>query len=107
MLGASIGGLVYDIAHSHDQADQNAKDAQRQADYQFAKNFCDTPPPEGRNDCATLSSQIDHAEKCINLYEAWDAKWLPGRHSQKMNEWRNRLQNLKDEHKQKCTNKCP
>ena len=77
--------------------------AQRQAEYRRAKDFCDTPPPPGGNDCSTLSRQIDHAEETIRRYEAWDAKWLPGRHAAKLETWKKRLQNLKEEHNQKCT----
>jgi type VI secretion system secreted protein VgrG len=95
---------------SHTQADAQpppvTQDSARQAEYQYAKNFCDTPPPPGSNDCSTLSRQIDHAEACIALYQAWDAKWLPGRHDTKIQDWQNRLNNLKAEHKAKCTNKC-
>lgn len=85
------------------QADQQS--AERQADYEKAKNFCDTPPPEGANECSSLSKAIDHAEQCIALYEEWDDKYLPGRHTQKISGWKQRLQNLKDEHHRKCTNK--
>jgi type VI secretion system secreted protein VgrG len=84
-----------------------AQSQERQAEYEYAKNWCDTPPPEGANECASLSIAIDHAEKCVDLYEAWDAKWAPGRHAQKISERKNRIENLKDEHRKKCTNKCP
>jgi type VI secretion system secreted protein VgrG len=95
------GGLIAEMIAAQTDA------VARNNDYLNAKNFCDTPPPPGSNDCATLSSQIDHARQCVNLYEAWDNKWSPGRHSKKIKEWRNRLTNLKAEHRQKCTNKCP
>ncbi|QEY26674.1 hypothetical protein D0T92_09140 [Neisseria zalophi] len=49
-----------------------------------------------------LHNQIEHAKKCINLYEEWDKKWLPGRHTQKIQEYKNRLNNLKNEHKKNC-----
>ena len=78
----------------------------RQSEYVRAKNFCDKPPPSGSNDCSTLSKQIDHAEQCISMYESWDNKWLPGRHDEKLAGWRNRLQNLKNTHNAKCTQKC-
>jgi type VI secretion system secreted protein VgrG len=104
-----IGGFIYDKLHEDapvkTQEEEQAE--QRQAEYKYAKNFCDTPPPPGSNDCATLSRQIDHAEACIALYESWDAKWLPGRHSDKISTWKNRVQNLKAEHRSKCTRKCP
>lgn len=79
----------------------------RQSEYENAKNFCDTPPPSGSNDCSTLSKQIDHAEQCIKMYETWDNRWLPGRHDEKLSGWRNRLENLKNTHKAKYTQKCP
>ncbi|WP_322079856.1 RHS repeat-associated core domain-containing protein, partial [Burkholderia cepacia] len=77
----------------------------RQAEYELAKNFCDTPPPQGGSECSNLSKAIDHAKQCVGLYERWDAKWLPGRHTQKINTWKQRIQNLKAEHNRKCTNK--
>lgn len=79
---------------------------QRQSDYARAKGFCDTPPPPGDNDCSTLSKQIDHAEMCVNLYESWDDKYLPGRHSQKIQEWKQRINKLKNEHNRNCSQKC-
>jgi type VI secretion system secreted protein VgrG len=85
--------------------DAIGEEAARQSEYLQAKNFCDTPPPPGSNDCATLSRQIDHAKECINLYQSWDARWLPGRHADKLRDWTNRLDNLKAEHRSKCTNK--
>lgn len=83
-------------ATSNSGTQSSAQD--RQSEYINAKRFCDTPPPSGSNECSTLSRQIDHAERCIKLYEAWDQKWLPGRHDEKIVGWKNRLQNLKDEH---------
>ena len=104
-----IGGWIYDKLHEDAPVQTKEEDqaAQRQAEYQYAKNFCDKPPPPSSNDCATLSRQIDHAEACIALYESWDSKWLPGRHSDKISTWKNRVRNLKEEHRAKCTQKCP
>lgn len=77
----------------------------RQSEYRKAKDFCDDPPDPGSNECATLSNQIDHAKQCIALYSAWDAKWLPGRHDEKIQGWRTRLSNLITDHKKRCTTK--
>ncbi|WP_159834322.1 RHS repeat domain-containing protein [Burkholderia sp. 8Y] len=85
----------------------SSSDGARQAEYERAKRFCDTPPPPGSNECSTLSKQIDHAEQCIDMYESWDRKWLPGRHAEKLSTWNNRLRNLKSQHKKDCTQKCP
>jgi RHS repeat-associated protein len=78
----------------------------RQREYERAKNFCDTPPEPGRNDCATLSRQIEHAKACVKLYQEWDAKWAPGRHAEKISDWTRRLSTLKATHRINCTTKC-
>jgi len=57
-------------------------------------------------DLTPFVKAIDHAEQCISFYEAWDSKWLPGRHATKISDWRNRLNNLKDEHKRMCAQEC-
>ena len=80
--------------------------AERQREYREMKDLCDTPPPPGGNDCSTLSRQIDHARRVIELYEKWDAKWAPGTHAQKIQDWKNRIQKLKDEYQRKCAPKC-
>ena len=99
---------IYKTLSTLMSVNQSAQQAlQRQKEYERAKNYCDTPPEEGANECSTLSRQIDRAENCINLYEQWDARWSPGRHSDKIDTWRQRLKNLKEEHRSKCTQKCP
>ncbi|MDH4188443.1 MAG: RHS repeat-associated core domain-containing protein, partial [Nitrospira sp.] len=102
--GAVVGGLIYAVSVT--PGDTLTSDAQRQAEWDRAKNFCDRAPSPGSNDCSTLSQLIDHAKKCIELYEAWDRRWSPGRHAEKIQTWRNRLDNLKEEHRKKCSNKC-
>ena len=76
---------------------------QRQKEYEIAKNICDQPQPPGPLDCSGLSSQIHRAEAVIKRYEEWDAKYLPGRHAEKIQGWKNRLKDLKEQHNQKCT----
>jgi type VI secretion system secreted protein VgrG len=78
----------------------------RQFEYERAKNYCDAPPPPGSNECSTLSRQIDHAEETIKLYELWDANWNPSRHAQKIQNWKERLKSLKEEHSKKCNDQC-
>ena len=84
----------------------SASDSQRQHEYELAKRFCDTPAPVGASPCATLSNQIEHAKRCIALYEAWDLKWQPNRHiDNRLRDWKNRLDQLIKDHQRKCTNK--
>lgn len=80
-------------------------DPQRGREHKRAKDFCDSTPPLGENECSNISKQIDHAKKCIELYENWDERWQPGRHNPKLDTWKQRLQNLKDAHRRRCTEK--
>ncbi|WP_164503707.1 RHS repeat domain-containing protein [Pleionea sediminis] len=98
--------VVYDEATGNPATDRANPEVARQQEYERAKNFCDGGPPEGSNDCSSLSKKIDHAEQCIDFYEQWDAKWLPGRHAQKIQGWRNRLENAKREHNARCAEEC-
>ena len=87
------------------KSESDATSRARQSEYERAKRFCDDGPETGRNDCSSLSKKIDHAQMCIDLYQAWDDKWLSGRHAQKISDWKNRLEKAKKEHKRQCTNK--
>lgn len=80
-------------------------DPQRSREYLRAKDFCDGTPPLGDNECSNLSKLIDHAEQCIGLYEKWDDRWQPKRHKPKIDSWKRRLQNLKNDHRARCTQK--
>jgi type VI secretion system secreted protein VgrG len=99
--GVGLGILIYEMSNQN----ESSKEEDRQKEYDVAKKFCDTPPESSGNDCADLSNKINHAKQCIKLYEGWDAKWLPGRHSEKIQIWRNRLENLIKEHQKNFTNK--
>jgi len=104
-LSASIAGQQMQVnsSNSSGQSGSSFWDDGRQSEYEHAKMFCDTPPPPGSNECSSLSKKIGHSKECINLYENWDSRWLPGRHDEKLDGWRQRLNNLKEEHNKKCT----
>jgi RHS repeat-associated protein len=79
----------------------------KQAEHDAYKEFCQSKVPAGADPCATLSKEIDHANRCMAMMQAWDAKWPDpkwplGRHANDINGLKNRLQNLKDEHNDKC-----
>ena len=82
---------------------KDKKPDRRDQEYQLAKRFCDTPVPPQASRCATLSAQIEHAKRCIELYTRWDKKWQPGRHTIKINDWKNRLNALKNRAKAECS----
>ena len=39
------------------------------------------------------------------ILEAFDARWNPGRHADKIESWKNRVKNLKDAYNKNCTDK--
>jgi hypothetical protein len=77
----------------------------RQFEYERARDTCNAAVAESGNRCADLSRLIDHAKRCISLYQAWDDKWDQGNHAKKIATWQTRLGNLKDEHNENCTDK--
>ena len=89
-------------SNSSAQSSSSSWDGGRQSEYEHADMFCDTPPPPGSNECSSVSKKIDYSKECINLYQNWDSRWLPGRHDEKLDGWRQRLNNLKEEHDKKC-----
>jgi type VI secretion system secreted protein VgrG len=103
LIAACLLAGICNFSENNDEALSN----ERQSEYERAKNFCDIPPPQSDNECSNLSKAIDHAERCVSLYDQWDGKWLPGRHAIKIASWKQRIQNLKNTHRQRCTNKCP
>jgi type VI secretion system secreted protein VgrG len=79
---------------------------QRQREYQRYKDFCNSPVPSTGDRCSDLSKQIDHALKCIELIEAFDARWNPGRHADNsLQQLKNRVQKLKEQYNTECTDK--
>ncbi|KAA0260851.1 RHS repeat-associated core domain-containing protein, partial [Hafnia alvei] len=116
-VGAVIGGLIglaviwalFSLAKSGSGSgteDSNSKlDEFKDTEYKRAKSFCDKKPEKGNSDCASLSKAIDHAKLCASLYESWDNKWLPGRHDIKIQERKNRIKILSEQHRKECTNK--
>lgn len=89
---------------------RNEAESQKDQEYKKAKNFCDNNQPDPfrkryENRCAFLSDTINHAQKCVDLYNDWDHKWLPGRHDDKIASWDNRINNFKEEYNKSCTDK--
>jgi RHS repeat-associated protein len=103
-----LGGVLLFPPELNPGEDQQLADMrQKQADYDAYQAACSPQYlPASMDPCAQLSRQIDHAERCAALMQAWDAKWLPGRHDEKILTWLIRAQNFKDEYSKKCVKKC-
>jgi type VI secretion system secreted protein VgrG len=102
VLGIHDGNLVNQYGQALGMWGPSSLSNQRQREYERAKNYCDSPVPSTGNRCSDLSKQIDHALKCLELLEAFDARWDPGRHAEKIEGWKNRVQILKDKYNHEC-----
>jgi RHS repeat-associated protein len=98
--------LIYNIILSRDDGSDKglseSEEAQKDAEYQVMFRLTRMPPEPG-NDCSSLSKNIHHTEAVLKRYKAWDAKWAPGRHAEKIQGYENRLKKLKAKHKKYCT----
>ena len=91
-----------------DGDDAETQVGNREAEYRPMKRQCDKKPRKTGDKCADLSREIDHYENCAAWYEHWDNKWQPGRHATKIQNWKNRVENLKRQYDRECTGKiCP
>jgi RHS repeat-associated protein len=82
---------------------QDELDWLRQRDHDRYKDVCHGQVPAGPNPCSTLSREIDRIKRCISLMIAFDARWMPGRHSDAISQWENGLNKLKDQYNKDCT----
>ncbi len=105
ILCAAVGVIVVGIIITN--PDDGSHAGQRQKEYQRMKDDCDKKPKKTGNKCSDLSREIDHYQNCASWYEYWDKKWNPGRHAEKIQNWRNRVQTLKDQYNKECRgNQC-
>ncbi len=109
-LSGALALAVAAWSETWEKPDRSPEDElHAQADYEWAKTYCDTPPPPGGDICETLDRQLKHAEQCITLMAQFDNKWGPsGRHASKIESWENRVKNIKEAQKaNNCDNNCP
>ncbi|MGY4532100.1 RHS repeat-associated protein [Pseudomonas sp. TE3786] len=53
------------------------EEAQAEEEYQAYKSFCDSPPPDDTGDiCADMRNRIKWIERCIEMRQKWDERWL-------------------------------
>jgi hypothetical protein len=57
-----------------------------QAEYKAYKKRCSESAPAGLDLCARKRFELARNTDCRDMRQAWDDKWLPGRHQQSINE---------------------
>jgi hypothetical protein len=62
-----------------------------------------TPPPNF-DECERLKWLLKREQDVVQGMQAWDAKWLPGRHAQAISQRMRGIDKLKEQIKKKCGN---
>jgi len=83
-------------------------DPQAQAEHDEYKRRYNEPPPPFRDPCDELRWRLKREEDLLRARQAWDAKWLPGRHAGMSGEIQsqNAIKRIKDKMKQQGCD-CP
>jgi RHS repeat-associated protein len=76
-VGAAIGWYVTGPM----LAKPFVNDPQAQAEHDEYKRRYKEPPPPSRDPCEELRWRLKREEDLLRARQAWDAKWLPGRHA--------------------------
>ncbi|NDZ12030.1 RHS repeat-associated core domain-containing protein [Variovorax sp. WS11] len=92
--GALAGAGLYLAGRVDDPAAQIEHDA-------YKKRSLETPPPD-QNECERLKWLLKREQDVVAGMQAWDAKWLPGRHDEAIRQRMNGIDKLKDRIRQKC-----
>jgi hypothetical protein len=76
-------------------------DPQAEAEHDEYKRRYDEPPPPFKDPCEELAWEVKREENLLRARQAWDAKWLPGRHAGMSGETQslNRIKKLKEKMK--------
>ena len=53
--------------------------------------------------CAYYAAIIKQTESCIRAFESWDQAYKPGRHAEKIENWKYRVKNYKKNYKRSCS----
>jgi RHS repeat-associated protein len=99
-IGNIVGNLICPAEESvamHDAANR------QQRQYEAAKSRSCSPNPDPKATCSEISKTIDTLQNAIDRYKYFDAKYAPGRHDIKLKELENRVDKLKERHKDECT----
>jgi len=95
-VGAAVGSLMCSAAKPY------VNDPQAQAEHDAYKRNYSSPPPPFNDICEELRWRLKREEDLLKARQAWDAKWLPGRHAGMYGEDQsnNAIRKLKDKLKQ-------
>ena len=97
----SIGNLIF-------AKPPRINDPAADAEHDAYKRRYNEPPPPFRDPCDELRWRLKREEDLLRARQAWDAKWLPGRHAGASGEIQsqNAIKRIKDKLKQQGCD-CP
>jgi RHS repeat-associated protein len=74
----------------------------RASEYSAYKNRCNQPPPPGLSPCDLARWKLQRNRDCRNMRQAWDDRWMPGRHANDIANLDRSIANLEAWIKQNC-----
>jgi len=77
-------------------------DPQAKAEHDEYKARANETPPPDLDECERLRWLLQREQDVVDSMTAWDQKWLPGRHTQAVEQRQRAVDKLKDQIKQKC-----
>lgn len=104
-IGIGVGlGILMSVPS--DNPNEQSGAGQRQREYEQYKNICNQPQPPGLDKCEAAKWRLNKAKQCKQLRQQWDDKWMPGRHSQAIQEMENAIRNAEADIQKYCKG-CP
>jgi RHS repeat-associated protein len=103
-MQSGVRSLASLMASSSSSSAMHDPENLRQRQYEAAKAQCTPPNPDENASCSDLSKMIDMLQEAVDRYTYFDAKYTPGKHTQKIGEIKNRIKKLKERHNKECTN---
>ena len=101
LIGGAIDRCV--AAASNQNSSMHDPVNRRQRQYEAAKARCTPPNPLPEANCSELSKMIDLLQNSIDRCTYFDATYSPGRHAQKIEEIKNRINSIKERYNSSCT----
>ena len=92
--GSVVGAIVMMLLNPQ-TLNPSENDWLRHRDYENYKNRCYEPEPPGLDPCASARWRLQRNTDCRNMRQAWDDKWMPGRHQTNIDELDSGIAKLK------------
>jgi RHS repeat-associated protein len=74
----------------------------REAEHAAYKAVCNQSPPPGLDPCSEAKWKRNRNQQCMNMRQAWDDKWQPGRHAKDIDNLKRAIEKLDEWIRSNC-----